>query len=225
MNARPAAEPTSAPRRPRGRPPATDARDTRDVLLTTALELFARDGYATTSVRAIAAAAGLSDAGLYAHFPSKQALYDELFAQAGPISLETLGLQPDELAEQPPRTALHHLRRELFAYWETDRARAFNGLLRHHRGTDDGLVDAITHARQRLTPLFTTWITAGRVRSDIAPEQMVWELFTPLATIRALYLHQPARPDRTTEARKLGERHIEFFLDAVDVSRDGGPMP
>ncbi len=45
-----------------------------------ALELFARNGYAATSVREIAAAAGVSPALLFHHFGSKQGLRDALDA-------------------------------------------------------------------------------------------------------------------------------------------------
>jgi AcrR family transcriptional regulator len=44
-----------------------------------ALTLFARDGYAATSVRAIAAEAGLASGLLYSHFPGKEALLHAVF--------------------------------------------------------------------------------------------------------------------------------------------------
>jgi AcrR family transcriptional regulator len=45
-----------------------------------ALHLFAQQGVAETSVRDIAAAAGVSDGALYRHFPSKDELVRSLFA-------------------------------------------------------------------------------------------------------------------------------------------------
>ena len=52
------------------------APDTRTRILDTAESLFAERGLAATSVRDIAAAAGLTPASLYNHFQGKEALYD-----------------------------------------------------------------------------------------------------------------------------------------------------
>ena len=47
-----------------------------------AAALFARHGFAQTSVQSVADAVGLSKAGLLHHFPSKQALWDAVLVQA-----------------------------------------------------------------------------------------------------------------------------------------------
>lgn len=47
-----------------------------------AAELFARRGFAKTSVQDVAAAVGLSKAGLLHHFPTKDALYERVEEQA-----------------------------------------------------------------------------------------------------------------------------------------------
>lgn len=55
---------------------------TRDRLLRAALVLFARDGYAGTSVRAIAQQAGVATGLLYSHFSGKEALLHAIFEQS-----------------------------------------------------------------------------------------------------------------------------------------------
>jgi AcrR family transcriptional regulator len=50
------------------------AEDTRSAIRDVALELFARQGYATTSLREIAEQLGMTKAALYYHYQSKQAL-------------------------------------------------------------------------------------------------------------------------------------------------------
>ena len=52
--------------------PATDR---RRQLLETALDLFAQKGFAATTTKEIAAAAGVTEAIIFRHFPSKQELY------------------------------------------------------------------------------------------------------------------------------------------------------
>ena len=62
-----------------------------------AAALFARHGFAQTSVQAVADAVGLSKAGLLHHYPSKQALWDAVLGHAG-----TLGSSAcDAVAELP----------------------------------------------------------------------------------------------------------------------------
>jgi AcrR family transcriptional regulator len=53
-----------------------------DGILDRAAALFARRGFAKTSVQDVADAVGLSKAGLLHHFPSKDALYEAVLAQA-----------------------------------------------------------------------------------------------------------------------------------------------
>lgn len=74
----------SSPRRGRGRPPGAtpQGEETRRTLYRVATEAFATRGYEETTLREIAAEAGVSPGLLYRYFPSKRAvvlaLYDEL---------------------------------------------------------------------------------------------------------------------------------------------------
>jgi len=64
------------------RPPAPNHRgrdETRARILRSALELFARDGFDDTTVKAIAARCGLTDAAIFYYFPSKRHLLDSLW--------------------------------------------------------------------------------------------------------------------------------------------------
>ena len=60
-------EPTRPPGGPRGP-------ETREAIHAAAIELFARLGYHATSMRAIAAAAGVQPAAIYHWYPSKEAI-------------------------------------------------------------------------------------------------------------------------------------------------------
>ncbi|MFI8977337.1 TetR/AcrR family transcriptional regulator [Nocardia asteroides] len=75
------AQPESA-RRPGRRIRGLDAEQRaearRDLLLDTALELFARDGYAATSIEALCQVACVGNKAFYEHFSTKEACYLEL---------------------------------------------------------------------------------------------------------------------------------------------------
>jgi len=58
--------------------PRLDSEERRKGIVDAALPLFARKGFSGTTTREIAAAAGVSEALLFKHFPSKAALYQEI---------------------------------------------------------------------------------------------------------------------------------------------------
>ncbi len=58
-----------------------EARDRRELILSTAAEMVARKGLRATTVRAIADAVGVFSGSLYHHFPSKDAIVEEVLAR------------------------------------------------------------------------------------------------------------------------------------------------
>jgi TetR/AcrR family transcriptional regulator, transcriptional repressor of aconitase len=78
-----------------------NAEQRRIALVAAAAPLFARHGFAGTTTRQIAAAAGVSEALMFQHFPSKAALYREILMLgcAGDPGLERLSqLEPSTAA-------------------------------------------------------------------------------------------------------------------------------
>jgi AcrR family transcriptional regulator len=64
---------------------------TRKQILDASLKLFSEKGFARTSVRDIAQAAGITDAAIYYHFDSKRDLFEALIEERGfTAALETL---------------------------------------------------------------------------------------------------------------------------------------
>jgi AcrR family transcriptional regulator len=69
----------------------------RHLILGAAKRCFARNGFAGTTTKSVAAAAAISEGLLFKHFPSKAALYAEILAeecQADPDLAHLLGQQP-----------------------------------------------------------------------------------------------------------------------------------
>ena len=73
-----------APRsRPGGVRRPRRGRDTRHQILDASLSLFSERGFARTTVRDIARAAGITDAAIYYHFASKREVLEALFEERG----------------------------------------------------------------------------------------------------------------------------------------------
>lgn len=63
----------------------------RDEILTRALEVIAREGYRGASVKELAAAVGLSQAGLLHYFDSKEELFTEILRKRDDLDLAEIG--------------------------------------------------------------------------------------------------------------------------------------
>jgi TetR/AcrR family transcriptional regulator, transcriptional repressor of aconitase len=73
----------------------------RQLILGAAKRCFARNGFAGTTTKSVAAAAAISEALLFKHFPSKAALYAEILAEeceADPVLAHLLGQAPSTAA-------------------------------------------------------------------------------------------------------------------------------
>ncbi|OLF15400.1 TetR family transcriptional regulator [Actinophytocola xanthii] len=176
-----------------------------------ALRLFARNGYAGTSIRAIAREVGLSESVLYAHFASKQAIFDAVLAEFGP-SGPPAPANPTEADADPPR----YLRELVHAFldeWDTPDARLLISLLAR-----DGLLhtpalrEAVEAMRTSVAGLLERWIATGRLPPDRGSARDLALAFTaPIGLTRILYLHAGATGEERATARADILRHVETF--------------
>lgn len=103
------------PRRRPGRPRRSESRDTREVVLTAATELFAARGFDAVGLRQVAAAADVDVATVSHHTGTKAQLYDACFARVFVAEREALQAATraahDALGTGPAaaRKALHDL--------------------------------------------------------------------------------------------------------------------
>ena len=101
-----------------GRPGAGSER--RDEILAIAAQLFAERGFAATTVREIADAAGILSGSLYHHFDSKESMVDELVHEM--LDRVTAAYRRIVATGDDPEQALRALVREAFAVIATDPA-------------------------------------------------------------------------------------------------------
>ncbi|BCO84460.1 TetR family transcriptional regulator [Mycobacterium paraintracellulare] len=113
----------SAGRRRRGRPSGNS--DTRERILASARELFARNGIRNTSIRAVAASAGVDSALVHHYFGTKE----QLFAAAVHIPVDPMDVI-GPLREVPVEELGYQIPSMLLPLWDSEIGAAFIATLR-----------------------------------------------------------------------------------------------
>lgn len=110
----------------------THSRTTRDAILAAALELFSQRGFEGTSMRDIAAEAGITQGAIYKHFAGKEALLEAICAlmeQADAEHAEDSGMPAEVPArstetsrapDAPSLAAFRAFTLGMFTYWASD---------------------------------------------------------------------------------------------------------
>ena len=81
----------------------------RQLILSAAKRCFARNGFAGTTTKSVAAAAAISEGLLFKHFPSKAALYAEILAEECEADPDLhASARPGAVDRDPGRTGQGH---------------------------------------------------------------------------------------------------------------------
>ncbi|WP_019075989.1 TetR/AcrR family transcriptional regulator [Streptomyces hokutonensis] len=110
---------TDATAKRRGRPPRTEAADTRDRILAAAREEFSERGYEKTSVRGIAKAAGVDSALVHHYFGTKEQVFEVAIA----VAFAPAANAPEAVADGPLDGVGERLTRFIFGVWENPATR------------------------------------------------------------------------------------------------------
>lgn len=114
---------TNTGRRRRGRPSGNS--DTRERILASARELFARNGIRNTSIRAVAASAGVDSALVHHYFGTKE----QLFAAAVHVPVDPMDVI-GPLREVPVEELGYQIPSMLLPLWDSEIGAAFIATLR-----------------------------------------------------------------------------------------------
>jgi AcrR family transcriptional regulator len=149
-----------------------DSDERRKAIVTAAVPLFARKGFAGTTTKELAEGAGISEALLFRHFPSKKHLYDEILRLGceGHPALECLA------ALQPSTATLVNMTHFMVGYFllggEVDQAELDTRLrLVLHSLLEDGEYarELFDRMFERIHPLFAASIEAATAAGDLTP--------------------------------------------------------
>jgi AcrR family transcriptional regulator len=177
--------------------------------------LFAERGYAGSSLRDLARASGMSLAGLYHHFDSKDKLLYELQRDAYERLMKPLGSIPSDAEPAKKLEALvgNHLR--FFAADIT----AMKVLSHEAEALDGDLGDRIRRLRRKYYSHFLSIVTELlRVlrRKDLNPRAATMTLFGMINWIYTWY-----KPATDGPPDKLANQMVGIFLNGLDRRTKG----
>ena len=189
------------------------AKDTKERILTTALEMFSRNGYAGTNLRELAAALGLVKSAMYRHFESKEAIWnallDAMIAYYGerfgsPENLPPVPDSPEGLVQMTMRMVKFTVRDEkvvmtrkvlAIEQFRDARARALAGW------------HFLTGLTEMFTPVFAGMMDRGLLKRD-DPEMLAFAYTAPISAL----IHQCDRePERVEEILARVEAFSRHF--------------
>ena len=189
------------------------AQDTKERILTAALELFSRNGYAGTNIRELAGALGMGKSSMYRHFESKEEIWntllDRMIAYYGERfgSAEHLPPVPESLEELTSTTmrmvdfTIHDekivMTRKVLAIeqYRDERAKAL--ATKHF----------LTGLRQMFTHVFQGMMEKGLLRQD-DPEMLSFAYTAPISALIHLCDREPERTEEAIRQIEAFSRHF-----------------
>jgi AcrR family transcriptional regulator len=204
-----------------------DSDERRSAIVQAAVPLFARKGFAGTTTREIAEAAGISEALLFKHFPSKQHLYDEI--------LNWLGCQGDpaleKLATLPActETLVCMIRFMVGRYVlgsaaeRTDLAPRVRLVLNSYLEDGGYARQLFEGVRERVIPYFEASLAAAEAAGDVvptavAPENRFWFAQHVAAMMAFAALPPQACVPYRGSAKEVAAQATVFILRGIGMT-------
>src|SRR6201991_3400068 len=197
----------------------------RQLILGAAKRCFARNGFAGTTTKSVAAAAGISEALLFKHFPSKAALYAEILAEeceADPALAYLLGQEPSTaaLVELMQSMVRHFL--DIADGPDIEEAQRLRLMVTSH--LDDGEFARLLYTKvaKLIGPMFVASLEASIASGDAsrigsAPANLFW--FAHHTVLTAAMTRLPARPCLAYGDEAALERQLcQFILRGIGLS-------
>ena len=189
------------------------AKDTKERILVTALEMFSQKGYAGTNIRELSESLGLVKSAMYRHFESKEAIWntllDELIAyyEARFGSTEHLPPVPDSLEELITTT----MRMVNFTIRDETVVKTRKMLtieqFRDERARDLATKYFLTGLRDMFTQIFAGMMDKGLLRRD-DPAMLAFAYTAPISALIHLCDREPEKTEETMLQVEAFSRHF-----------------
>ncbi|MGE0286807.1 MAG: TetR/AcrR family transcriptional regulator [Bradyrhizobium sp.] len=196
----------------------------RQLILGAAKRCFARNGYAGTTTKSVAAAAAISEGLLFKHFPSKAALYAEILAEECEADPELAHL----LGQEPSTATLVELVRGMVGHFvniangsDEDEAQRLRFMAASH--LEDGEFARLLYGKiaDLIGPTFVASLTRAIAAGDateIAGEPLNLFWFAHHTVLTAALTRLPAAPCLEYGDASVLERQLcQFILRGIGL--------
>ncbi len=195
------------------------AKDTKERILTAALEMFSQKGYEGTNIRELSASLGLVKSGIYKHFESKEeiwnALLDRMIAYYGehfgsPEHLPPVPDSPEEFIAMTVRMADLTIRDEQIV--KTRKVLTLEQF-RDGRARELATKHFLTGLTEMFTHIFAGMMDKGLLRRD-DPAMLAFAYATPISALIHLCDREP---EKTEDAIRKIEAFSRHFIATYGV--------
>lgn len=206
--------------------------DTKEKILMTALQLFARDGYEAVSVRNIAEELGMTKGALYRHFKNKRDIFDSIVDRMIQIDAQRAKAyrmpaeQYDVMSGPYENTSWEDIQKftiEQLKFWtEDDFAVRFRRMLTLEQYRNAEMAELysqciIAGPVDYMEDLFRELIQKGVLKEE-NPRQLAVEYYAPLFLLISMFDKIGEKEDYATILRN----HTEHFMQSYGVDSGGG---
>ena len=190
------------------------AKDTKERILSAALEQFSKNGYAGTNIRELTASLGLGKSSMYRHFESKEAIWNTLLDEMGAYYAARFG-SPEHLPPIPESPeALVTMTMGLVEFTVHDEKVVMTRkLLQIEQFRDDraralATKHFLTGLSEMFTAVFSGMMDSGLLRRD-DPAMLAFAYTTPISALIHLCDREP---EKTPEALAQAEAFCRHFI-------------
>ena len=194
------------------------ARDTKEKILTAALDLFSQKGYEGTNIRELSASLGLVKSGIYKHFESKEAIWNALLDRMIAYYGERFG-SPEHLPPVPdsPEDFVSMTMRMVNLTISDEQIVKTRKVLTLEQYRDERARDLATkHFLTGLTEMFTQ-IFSGMMEKELIrrddPEMLAFAYATPISALIHLCDREP---DKAEDAIARAEAFSRYFIKTYE---------
>ena len=205
--------------------------DTKEKILMTALQLFARDGYEAVSVRNIAEELGITKGALYRHYKNKRDIFDNIVKRMIQIDAKRAeeyqmpAEQYDSMPDAYENTSLESIRKftiEQLKFWiEDEFASEFRRMLTLEQYRNEEMAELYSQCIvagpiSYMEDLFRELIKNGVLKEN-NPRQLAVEYYAPMFLFISMY----DKSGETEEYVEILSNHMKHFFKSYVMNEEG----
>lgn len=198
--------------------------DTKEKILITALQLFARDGYEAVSVRTIAEELNITKGALYRHYKNKRAIFDSIVERMIQIDAKRArdyrvpAEQYDTMSDSYEHTSVKDIQKytiEQLIFWtEDDFASPFRKMLTLEQYRNEEMAELYSQCLiagpvAYMEDLFRELIKKGVLKKE-NPRQLAVEYYAPLF----LLISMSDKAGNNEEYIDIISNHTKYFIQS-----------